>query len=236
MKRTQTAFRVVRMRRRARVLDGADVVSEVIDHPGATDTLFDVLAACVSALAPGPRVALLGFAAGGMVAPLRAMSFDTPLHAVDLSLDNVGLFRSMSQSWCGDVRVDRADAVTWLRRRRRPFDLIVEDLAISSTHDAVKPDVSLHTLPPLVASRLQPHGVAVTNVLPFPGRAWASVLREIAAPFAHAYVLHLEEYVNRILLTGHLPNASTVSRRIREALASIGSTQTRTISVRRLST
>ena len=71
-------MRIVRLRRRARILDGPDVLSEILDHPGPTDTMFDVLAACVAAFAPGPRVAILGFAGGGIVAPLRAMGFAAP--------------------------------------------------------------------------------------------------------------------------------------------------------------
>jgi hypothetical protein len=227
-------FKVVRLQRRARVLDGADVVSEVIDHPGPTDTLFDVLAACVASLAPGPRVAVLGFAAGGLVAPLRAMGFAAPLRAVDLSLRNVALFHELCRDWCGDVRVERSEALAWLRKRRQRFDLIVEDLAVSSRHDAVKPDISLHALPQLVARRLQPRGIAVTNVLPMPGRAWHTVLRQIASPFESACVVHLDEYVNRILLTGRLPSASAVSRRIRSALANVGSTQANAVAVRSL--
>ena len=227
-------FRVERLPRRARVLDGSDVVSEVIDHPGATDTLFDVLAACIAALSPGPRVAMLGFAAGGVVAPLRATGFDAPLRAVDLSLDNVALFRELSQAWCGDVRVDCADAVSWLRASRRRFDCILEDLAISSPRDAVKPAVSLHTLPELVARRVRRHGIVVNNMLPVPGRAWNAVLQRIAAPFDRACVLHMDDYVNRILVTGALPDTREVARRVRDALASIGSTQTQRFSVRTL--
>jgi len=228
-------FRVVRLPRRARVLDGSDVVSEVIDHPGATDTLFDILAACVAGLATGPRVALLGFAAGGIVAPLRAMGFDAPLEAVDLSLENVALFRDLSAAWCGDVRIDRADAVAWLRASRRRYDCIVEDLAISSARDAVKPAASLRTLPELVASRLRPDGIAVTNVLPVPGRTWDSALQRIAAPFDRACVVHMGEYMNRILITGALPSTRALARRLRDALARIGSTQTDRIAVRTLS-
>lgn len=228
-------FKVVRMRRRARILDGTDVVSEVIDHPGPTDTLFDVLAACVAGLAPGPRVAVLGFAAGGLVAPLRAMGFTSPLRAVDLSLENFALFRELCREWCGDVRVERADALAWLRRQRRRFDLIVEDLAISSRLNAIKPDISLQALPPLVARRLQRRGIAVTNVLPIRGRSWHTVLRQIASPFEHACVVHLDDYVNRILVAGCLPGAREVSRRIRSALAHIGSTQADAIHVCSLS-
>ncbi len=227
-------MRIVRLRRRARIVDGRDILSEVLDHPGPTDTMFDVLAACIAALASGPRVVVLGFAGGGVVAPLRAMGFGTPLTAVDLSLRGERLFRELSGSWVGRVDVIRSDAASWLIRRRTRYDLILEDLSVPSTDEAVKPVISLDTLPELMQQRLRPRGIAVTNVLPVPGSPWRPVLEHLAAPFQRAHVVHLDDYVNRILLAGALPAAAAVSRALREALARIGSLQAGRLSVREL--
>ena len=226
----------MRLNRRARIVDGRDVLSEILDHPGPTDTMFDVLAACVAGLAPGPRVAMLGFAGGGVVAPLRAMGFDHPLETVDLSLQGVRLFRELTGRWAGTVAVDQADAVTWLRRRARRYHLILEDLSTTRSRGrlAVKPAVSLEALPELMQRRLVSGGVAVTNLLPMPGMSWTTLLQRLAAPFSRAQVVHLDGYVNRILVAGGVPDPRQTSARLREALASIGSTQTTAVRVRRL--
>ena len=210
------------------------MLSEILDHPGPTDTLFDVLAACIAALSPGPRVAILGFAGGGIVAPLRGMGFTAPLTAVDHNLEGHRLFRELSSTWAGKVDVVEADAAQWLHSRRERVDLILEDLSVPARPEAVKPVVSLDTLPDLMRRRLRPGGVAVSNVLPVPGTAWTPLLEHLAEPFPDAQVLLPQEYVNRILLAGRLPHPRDTGRRIREALARIGSIQTRLLAVRRL--
>jgi len=228
-------MKVVKTARGARIVDDDVVLSEILAAPGPTHSLFDVLAACVAALAPGPRCAVLGFAGGGMIAPLRAMGFPGPLSAVDLSRDGEKVFRRLSQDWAGTVRLAQADAETWLRRQRRPFDLIVEDLSVPSPAGTVKPYVSFDTLPALIRARLRPHGVVVTNLLPLPGTSWAALLARVALPHRRAVVLTLDEYENRFVLAGRaLPTAAEVSQRVRRALRGIGSYQEKLIRLRTL--
>jgi hypothetical protein len=224
--------RVVRTRRGARVEQAGVILSEVLARPGPTHTLFDILAACVAALTPGPRVAVLGFASGGVVAPLRAMGHGHPLEAVDLSRDGEPLFRELSGGWCGTVRLHQADAAAWLRRPRRPFDAILEDLSATIGGEETKPPVSLATLPPLLRARLAVGGVAVVNVLPVPGRPWSRLLPHLARPFARARVVRLERWENRVLLLGDaLPSARSCALRIRAALRAVGSREARAFSV-----
>lgn len=230
----EATLKILRLRRRARIVEGDDVLSEILDHPGPTDTLFDVLAACIAGLAPGPRVAILGFAGGGLVAPLRGMGFTASLTAVDRSLEAHALFRELSGSWAGRVEVIEADAARWLERSKRTYDLILEDLSVPSSPESVKPVISLDTLPELMQQHLRPGGIAVTNVLPVPGTAWTPLLEHLAEPFAGAQIVLPHQYVNRILLCGRLPEPRETGRRIRHALARIGSTQTRLLSIRRL--
>ncbi len=228
-------MKVVKTARGARIVDHDVVLSEILAEPGPTHSLFDVLAACVAALAPGPRCAVLGFAGGGMIAPLRAMGFSSPLLAVDLSRDGEQVFRRLSRGWAGTVRLAEADAVAWLRRQRQPFDLIVEDLSVPSPAGTVKPYASFDELPSLIRRRLRPRGVAVTNLLPLPGTSWASLLARLALPHRRAVVLTLDEYENRFLLAGRaLPTAAEASLRIRRALRGIGSYQEKLIRLRTL--
>jgi len=218
-------IRVVRTARGARLLQDDVVLSELLARPGATHTLFDVLAAAVAALAPGPRIAMLGFAGGGIVAPLRAMGCEHPIEAVDLSLAGEPLFRELSDAWAGAVRLDEADAVAWLRRRRAGFDLVLEDLSAPSPAGVVKPYVTFDPLPALIRDQLRPGGVVVTNLLPLPGTSWDAIEARLAHPHRRAVVIHVEEYENRVLVAGDdLAGASELGRAVRAALRTIGST------------
>lgn len=225
-------MRVVRTKRGLRLLEGDVILSELLKEPGPTHCLFDVLAACVHALAPGPRVALLGFAGGGIVAPLRAMGFGHPIEAVDLDPTGERLFRGLSRDWAGDVRVAHMDAADWLAREGAPFDLIVEDLSVPGPAGTVKPAATFGPLPALVKGRLLPMGVAVTNLLPQPGSPWNALVGPVARPHPKAAVIHLKEHENRVVVGGAIPG--DLAGRIRASLDRIGSVQARKISVREL--
>lgn len=228
-------MRVVRTRNGARIERGDLILSEIRGDPGPTDSLFDVLAASISALVPGHRVAVLGFAGGGLVAPLRAMGFGHPFVAVDLSLEFEPLFRELSEPWCGQVDVVEAEASAWLRRQRTRFDLILEDLSYEAPDGITKPPVSLDELPTLMRRRLRPGGLVVTNVLPVPGTPFTELLPHLAAPHATAQVVTLDAWENRVLLCGEsLGTARETSDALRRALRAIGSKEARGLSVRRM--
>lgn len=219
-------MKIVRTRRGARLVDGRDVLSEILSQPGPTHGLFDVLAACVASLAPGGRFAMLGFAGGGVVAPLRALGFEHRIDAVDLSRAAEPLFRELSSGWSGEVQLAEADAVSWLRATRRRYDAILDDLTVPGPGGAVKPEVSLEVLPGLMRSRLRPRGVVIVNTLPLPGTPWGDLLRKLGAPFAHAHVLFCDDYENRVLIAGEaLPPRRAITSGLRAALRLLGSRQ-----------
>jgi spermidine synthase len=209
------------------------VLSEIVRAPGPTNSLFDVLAAAIAALTPGSRAALLGFAGGGLVAPLRAMGFAHPLDAVDLSLEGERVFRRHAGPWAGRIRVDREDALRWLRRSRKCYDLILEDLSIEIAGDVTKPGASFAEVPGMVARRLAPQGVAVTNLLPVPGMPWGEEVRRASRPWPNALLVHLDEYENRVLIASRARlDARTVSRDLRRHLRALGSNQAERLHVR----
>ena len=228
-------MRIVRTRHGARMEEDGLILSEILDHPGATDTLFDVLAAAVAAVARGPDTLMLGFAGGGMVAPLRAMGFAHPIEAVDLSLEGEKVFRDLSMPWCGQVDVHEADAVDWLRGSRRRYDTIIEDLSARMPDGVTKPPVSLDVLPALMHKRLRARGAVVVNVLPVPGHPWTTLLPHLAAPFDDARVIVLEQWENRVLILGSdLDDARSMSDLIRRLLVGIDSIEANGLSVRTL--
>jgi spermidine synthase len=224
-----------RTARGARLIEGDAVLSEVLAAPGPTHSVFDLLAAIVAALAPGPGVALLGFAGGGIVAPLRAMGWDGALDAVDLDPRGERLFRELCGSWCGAVRFTRREASDWLRRGRRRFDLVIDDLSVPHRGEITKPDLSVETLPSLIRRRLAPGGVAAVNALPVPAMAWNEMLWRLAAPHRRARVVLFREFENRVLLAGpDLPPPRPLGQLLRGRLRAIESEIATAIAVREL--
>ena len=217
-------MKIERTRRGARIREDDVVLSEILAKPGPTHSLFDLLAAAIGVLAHGPRIAMLGFAGGGIVAPLRALGCAHPLSCVDLSGEAEPIFRELSSAWAGDVHLDIEDAERWLRRRRGKFDLILEDLSVPSPIGTVKPYVSFDSLPRMIRGRLAPSGVAVTNVLPLPGTSWDAMYGRLAMPYARAVAIRLEEYENRVVIAGDdLPDARATGQLLRGALQGLGS-------------
>lgn len=226
-------LRAVATARGVSLRHGRHVVSEILRSPGPTHSVFDVLAALVSLASAGPRVAMLGFAGGGMVAPLRALGCEAAIEAVDLDASGERIFRSVAGAWSGRVAFEQAEAAGWLQARPGGWDAIVDDLSAQVPGEVVKPAVSVDVLPALMASRLGPSGVVVVNGLPCPGRSWPELLARFTAPHAEARVVTFDEFVNRIVLAGRrLPDARTLGARLRTALGRIGSRQARRIRVR----
>jgi len=208
-------------------------LSRVIDHPGPTHGLFDLLAATVVTAAPGPKFLMLGFAAGGMVAPLRALGWRSPIEALDRSPIGTGLFRQLCGSWAGEVQLHRADAVAFLRRTRRRWDVILDDLSVLGADGVQKPEVCYDPLPGLIRARLRPGGVAIINALPHPAIEAPLATERLRASAPAALEIHTESYENRILLAAdRLPSARSLSPSLRRALRRIGSRLATEISVR----
>lgn len=229
-------MRVVRHRDGARLVDGECVLSEMRGAPGPTHCLFDVLAASIPALSAGPRVLILGFAGGGVIAPLRGAGWHHPVEAVDWVRDGETLFREMSRGWGGEVVLHESEARSWLRANPgRRFDLVLEDLSVRSADVVTKPPVSYRELPREIRSHLAPHGVVVINALPVPGRSWKALLGGLASPYRRAVVVTFEQWENRVIIAGpQLWPARKVSNRLRAVLERLGSMQRHRMSVRAL--
>jgi hypothetical protein len=152
---------------------------------------------------------------------------------VDLSRAGEQVFRSLAGPWTGRVDVDHDDAARWLRRRRRRWDVVLEDLSAAVAGEVTKPPLSLDVLPALMRSRLRPRGLAITNVLPVPGWTWTALLDRLAAPFGAARVVLLDGWENRVLVAGDVvPSAREVSRLLNRMLDGIGSDEARQLHVR----
>ena len=226
---------LVRTRRGARLLHGRHVLSEILAEPGATRSVFDLLAAAAFVLAPPGPLGMLGFAAGGVIAPLRALGSVAKVSAVDLSLEGAPIFWELSKRWAGQVRLWEGEASRWLLRRRERFSCIIEDLSEQLPGDVSKPAVSLGPLPAIIARRLTRDGVVVINGLPVPGWHWTQVQRALTAPYFGVVQLSPDGYENKILVGGrHLPPPRMLRQQLVVALEQLGSPLARGLGVRRL--
>lgn len=225
---------VLRTRLGLRLSQHGVVISELRTTPGPTHSVFDVLAALVAVLSPAGRFGLLGFAGGGMMAPLRFLGVSVPVETVDLDAASHRLFRRHCRSWAGEVAWEHQDAVAWLRRQRGRFDLLLEDLSIPQDDDVVKPDVSWRVLPSLIPSRLRTSGFAVFNLLRPVDESWAAGLERVGEGFRETRIIHLDEFENRIVVAGDaVPPARELGAALRETLRRLRSRQADRLWVRR---
>lgn len=211
------------------------VISELRTSPGPTHSVFDVLAALIAVLAPAGRLGVLGFAGGGMMAPLRRLGVAATVHSVDLDRAAYELFCEHCPEWIGRVNWQHADAVAWLRRQTPRFDLLMDDLSVPHEGDVIKPAITWSTLPRLIRQRLRPGGIAVFNLLKPPGGAWNPDVARIANLFGAARIMHLDEFENRILVAARaLPTARELAAALRRALHHLRSRQAGRIHLRQL--
>ena len=229
------SYEVETTRRGYRLNQHGTVLSEVLATPGATNSVFDFLAAGAAVFAPQGDVGLLGFAGGGMIAPLRKGAVGARISGVDLDAAGHDLFRRVSGDWAGEVTFACEDAVRWLERQSGGFDLVIEDLSVPTEDDVVKPDISMGRLPALIRSRLRPGGAVITNLLKPRNLSWDQFTPPFFAGHRSALVIHLREFENRILLVGDFEiTARWLTFRIRRFLRAIASDQAEQFYVRKL--
>ena len=211
------------------------VISEMRTSAGPTHSVFDVLAALIPVLAPQGRVGVLGFAGGGMMAPLAALGVDRVIDSVDLDRESHSLFCRHCPAWAARVAWEHADAGAWLLRQASDFSLLMDDLSVPCDGDVTKPAITWEVLPGAMRSRLRTGGITVANLLPPSGGPWEPALSRMARGSRTARIIHLDDFVNRILVAGDdLPSARWLGSGLRVALRQIGSRQAGRIRVRAL--
>ena len=224
-----------RTQRGARLVQNGSVLSEVLSEAGPTHSVFDVLAAAIM-LNRESRVGILGFAAGGVIAPLRAMNGRQDIYGVDLDEAGFKLFKRVSGDWRGNLKFVHSDAVKWLKAQQKPFDVLLEDLSIGRDGDVFKPAVSIDVLPYLVHSKLKQSGIAIFNLLPPDDRTWAKMIQAVSEPFTSGLIITFESFYNKVLILSVKPLTSTpkISRFLRKLLSGIQSSMFCDIQVRTL--
>jgi len=209
------------------------VISELRTSPGPTHSVFDVLAALIAIFAPAGRIGVLGFAGGGMMAPLRSLGVESTIDSVDLDRAGYDLFRRHCPLWAEQVNWQRADAVAWLRRQAPSFGLLMDDLSVPCDGDVIKPSICWDVVPELICRRLRPGGIAVFNLMPPLSGKWNPDLGRITAFYGAARIIEFDEFQNRILVGGSdLPSARILGLNLRRTLRRLRSRQAGRIHLR----
>ena len=226
-------MRVTQTKHGLRLSQHGVVISELRTSPGPTHSVFDVLAALLVLLRPAGRIGVLGFAGGGMMAPLQALGMKTAFRTVDLDQASYDLFCQHCPDWVSGVQWQRADAVQWLRKQKPEFNLLLEDLSVPQDGDVVKPEISWRLLPGLIRQKLKRDGIAVFNLMSPPEDDWRSALKKITREFRVTQVIHLDDFENRIVIAGEqLPAAPALGHGLRELLRKLRSRQAGRLRVR----
>lgn len=209
------------------------VLCELPREPGPAHSVWDVMACAVRLFAPGSRMAMLGFAGGGMVGSMRALGCEQEVHGIDLWSGGFEIFREVATDWSGAVNFAHEDAAEWLRRDRVPFDVIVEDLSVPLRDDVVKPSISWMELPALIRRRVKKGGVVINNLLPTPGISWANQIE--ACRVGPGVEVGFENFFNRVLIQGEqVGNARSCGPRLRQLMRELGSELSDSLKIRTL--
>ena len=185
-------------------------------RPGGalTGTVWWALAAPILLLprAGTRRVLLLGLAAGSVGHALRALDPQAEIVGVERDAEVLRLARR--HFGLGRLRLElvEGDALEYLKRERRRFDLIVEDLFVGPSRSVHKPEWLLGEGYDLIRGRLRQGGIVVSNTI-HETMGVVGAMRPLAAPVVW---FDVHGHWNRIVLSGRdLPPPRHISRTLR---------------------
>lgn len=200
--------------RRVLLVDGTLASARRRDGPSA-GPIWDAMAAPLLALPPRERrrVLVLGLGAGSSARLLRALAPGAEIVGVELDGAVVDAARAHFDLDALGVECHVDDALAFLRRDRRTYDMVIDDVFIGRVKDVRKPDWLPRPGLALARRRLRPGGILVSNTI----HEGPAVARELSRLLPHAVSIGVRQYWNRIMAAGH-PDLEP--RRLRRALAS----------------
>jgi len=185
-------------------------------RPGSASTgpVWDALAAPLLALRPRPRprILLLGLGGGSVARVARALLPGALIVGVERDREVVDLARAELGLDHVEVEVVCEDAFHYLRRERRRFDAVVEDLMVGTPRSVRKPE-GLTASYGLVTARVAAGGVVVVNTI----HEAPEMTRVLSRASGTLLRIDVEGYYNRILALGPATlRAATLRRRLSE--------------------
>jgi len=167
---------------------------------GVTGVVWWALASPVLLLPGNPRrrVLLLGLGAGSVGRAIRALDPGAEIVGVELDAEVVRLARRHFDLDGLGLELVQDDALDYLRRERRRFDMIVEDLFVGHSRTVRKPEWLLGEGYRLIRRRLRPGGIVVSNTI----HEMPAILRAMR-PFGGRIVsLDVRGHWNRLTVCG----------------------------------
>lgn len=158
------------------------------------------------------RVLLLGLAAGSVARALRALDPAAEIVGVENDREVLQAARRHFRLDALQVGVVEEDALAYLRRTRRRFDLIVEDLFVGPSRSVHKPEWLAGEGYRLIGRRLRPDGLVVSNTI-HETDAIVSACRPLGGTI---FSFDVQGHWNRIVVCGRaLPPLRQVRRHLR---------------------
>jgi spermidine synthase len=199
---TATASRVeVKVGRRGRALRINGTFASWYE-PGRSNTgsVWDALAAPLLMLPPARRrsVLILGLGGGSAARLVRALAPRAEIVGVEFDGEVLQAAREHFDLDEIGVRVVEADARDYLRRARRQFDVVIEDVFIGSSRSIRKPDWLPTPGLARAARRVARGGILVSNTID-ESAAVAAVMRRL---YPATLGIDVDDYDNRIVVGG----------------------------------
>jgi spermidine synthase len=157
------------------------------------------------------RVLLLGLAAGSVGRAVRVLDPDAEIVGVERDREVVRLARRHFDLDRLRIELVIGDALEYLRRERRRFDLIVEDLFVGPSRSVRKPDWLLGEGYPLVVKRLRRGGYVASNTI----HEMPAIVRAMRRLGGRVVSLDVRGHWNRIVVAGRdTPRPRRIRRRL----------------------
>jgi precorrin-6B methylase 2 len=158
------------------------------------------------------RVLLLGLAAGSVARAVRALDPGAEIVGVELDREVLRVARRHFGLASLDVAVVAGDALAYLKRERRRFDVVVEDLFVGTPRTVRKPDWLLAEGYPLIRRRLRAGGLIVSNTI----HETPAILRACRPLGGRLVYLAVGGHWNRIVVAGRaLPEPRAIRGQFR---------------------
>jgi len=165
-----------------------------------TNSVWDALAAPILVLPQARRrsILILGLGGGSAARIARALAPRAAIVGVERDADVVRAARRWFDLDQLGIEVVEHDALAYLRRARRQFDVVIEDIFVGRGRAVHKPDWLPDPGLTLAARRVAHGGILVSNAID----EAPEVVRHLRGLFPGTLRIDVDDYDNRILVGG----------------------------------